>query len=295
MSLQPTWKYSLKTLQSDRKRGRREAEASVKGQQREHGKEHKFNVAVKKTSPHPLPPTADTHSQDDASGQEGSRSLDLETQAVSSAPPPPTHSLFPNAAERKVWKATLSLRFDPAREEEESHQNPEVVGGEREGGESELKKTAKLKGLRRGVRHAEDKFLEPLQGIWSYACRSDAAGRERRKYKQWEREKDREIRCGWTVWKEKLRMEEGQRWEKEQWIKRRGREITETNKVKLWSSSYPRSDTVLLYRLVHEPERHHLTWQIKNKMSYCLVCPEWISAEVWLTVYAVNAAKNLWQ
>lgn len=33
---------------------------------------------------------------------------------------------------------------------------------------------------RRGVRHAEDKFLEPLQGIWSYACRSDRAGREER-------------------------------------------------------------------------------------------------------------------
>lgn len=35
--------------------------------------------------------------------------------------------------------------------------------------------------MRRGVRHAEDKFLEPLQGIWSYACRrSDGAGREKK-------------------------------------------------------------------------------------------------------------------
>lgn len=33
---------------------------------------------------------------------------------------------------------------------------------------------------RRGVRHAEDKFLEPLQGIWSYACRSDGAARGER-------------------------------------------------------------------------------------------------------------------
>lgn len=35
--------------------------------------------------------------------------------------------------------------------------------------------------MRRGVRHAEDKFLEPLQGIWSYACQPDGAGREKRR------------------------------------------------------------------------------------------------------------------
>lgn len=113
MSLQPTWKYSLKTLQSDRKRGRREAEASVKGQQREHGKEHKFNVAVKKTSPHSLPPTADTHSQDDASGQEGSRSLDLETQAVSSAPPPSNPLVVPERSREEGVKSNIIAPVRP--------------------------------------------------------------------------------------------------------------------------------------------------------------------------------------
>lgn len=49
--------------------------------------------------------------------------------------------------------------------------------------ESEVKKTAKLQGLRRGIHHAEDKFLEPVQGIWSYACRSDRAGREEKEGK----------------------------------------------------------------------------------------------------------------
>jgi hypothetical protein len=31
-------------------------------------------------------------------------------------------------------------------------------------------------GRRAGVHHAEDKFLEPQQGIWSYACQSDRDG-----------------------------------------------------------------------------------------------------------------------
>lgn len=59
----------------------------------------------------------------------------------------------------------------------------------RDGEESELKKTAKLKGKRRGVRHAEDKFLEPLQGIWSYACQSDGCRERRERHLTSEREK----------------------------------------------------------------------------------------------------------
>lgn len=43
--------------------------------------------------------------------------------------------------------------------------------------------------MRRRVRHAEeDKCLEPLQGIWSYACRSD----ERREREREEEERGRE-------------------------------------------------------------------------------------------------------
>lgn len=47
--------------ESDRER-EREAEEGVKGQQREHDKKHKFNVAIKKHHPGPFPPTAHTHS-----------------------------------------------------------------------------------------------------------------------------------------------------------------------------------------------------------------------------------------
>lgn len=39
-------------------------------------------------------------------------------------------------------------------------------------------------GRRAGVRHAEDKYLEPQQGIWDYACRSDRVKREREKRKR---------------------------------------------------------------------------------------------------------------
>lgn len=34
----------------------------------------------------------------------------------------------------------------------------------------EVKKTAKLKELRRGVHHAEDEILEAEQDVWSYGC-----------------------------------------------------------------------------------------------------------------------------
>lgn len=64
-------------------------------------------------------------------------------------------------AERRLQK---QRHRSGSTQHEESHQNPEVVEEKRDGEESELKKTAKLKGwgeVRRGVRHAEDKFLEP--------------------------------------------------------------------------------------------------------------------------------------
>lgn len=98
--------------------------------------------------------------------------MDLDTTLT------PTQKSFPNTAERKVQK---QLYRSGLTQREESHQNPEMMEEEREG---ELKKTAKLKGWRRGearrdVRHAEDKFLEPLQGIWSYGCQLNGS-RERR-------------------------------------------------------------------------------------------------------------------
>lgn len=48
---------------------------------------------------------------------------------------------------------------------------------------SELKKSSWGE-VKRGIRHAEDMFLEPVQGIWSYAWsydQSDRAGREEKK------------------------------------------------------------------------------------------------------------------
>lgn len=40
---------------------------------------------------------------------------------------------------------------------------------------------SELKGLRRGVRHAGDKFLEPLKASGVYVCWSEAAEKERGK------------------------------------------------------------------------------------------------------------------
>ena len=62
----------------------------------------------------------------------------------------------------------------------ESHQSPEEK--KKEG--PQLKKRTQpqsWKGRGPGVRHAGDKFKEPQQGIWSYACQSDEGygGRER--------------------------------------------------------------------------------------------------------------------
>lgn len=66
-----------------------------------------------------------------------------------------------------------------------------------------------MKGLRRGVRHAEDKFLEPLQGIWGYACQSDRAAREERE-ENTSSERERGKKERWdirTVLKEQFRTE----------------------------------------------------------------------------------------
>lgn len=57
-----TARMKVQFKESDRER-EREAEEGVKGQQREHDKKHKFNVAIKKHHPGPFPPTAHTHSR----------------------------------------------------------------------------------------------------------------------------------------------------------------------------------------------------------------------------------------
>lgn len=126
-------------------------------QQTEQGKMHKLNVAMKKSSPHSSP-SCSRYTVNTA----GSRSL-IKPHWFHNPPPPTT------------FKSNTIIHAC-----EECHQNPEGGGGGEREGESELKKTAKLKGLRRGVRHAGDKFLEPLQGIWGYACQSDRAAREER-------------------------------------------------------------------------------------------------------------------
>lgn len=56
-------------------------------------------------------------------------------------------------------------------------------------------------------------FLEPLQGIWTYACRPDGAGGERRK-KGLQTVKEFE--------KEQFNSEEGKRWKTEEEVKRKG-------------------------------------------------------------------------
>lgn len=73
--------------------------------------------------------------------------MDLDTQAVPHPPNP------------LIVKATLSLWFDRREESPPEEREREE--------ESELKETAKLKGLRRGevrrgVRHAEDKFFRTI-------------------------------------------------------------------------------------------------------------------------------------